>query len=513
MIEVLCIVAALLVGLGVGWLFAAGRGKQVVTEARAGADGVTAEAQKNVAVILAEAESKSRAEASELLEGVDEQARQIVEDNKRTEDRLEKIKKLQEGREKVLTEREATVEKRQEAIDEIRTEAKALRQQAKDARKAQRATLEERAEQTGDELKGILVESAVEQTRSECADRLRNLENEQTDELNKEAKRVMDLIMQRYTGHCVRDRGSSVIPLSNGMESVLNSNPENLNILTEITGVNIIPTEGDEGLRLDTGNGVGREICKRVIARFMDEKSIRNPEALVNSVTSDLEKEIQETGRKAFKVLKIKKAEPEISELVGKLNFRTSYTQNQWRHAVEAAHLAGMMAGELGLEAKVAVRGALLHDIGKALTHEVEGSHALIGAELARKHGETAVVANAIGYHHGEEPLESAYAPLVAAADALSGGRPGARREAVDTYGDRIEELEHIASGFKGVTQVYAVQGGREIRVRVNNERVNEASLAELSQEIALKISDEMVFPGQIRVTVIREFCATEFAN
>jgi ribonuclease Y len=212
-------------------------------------------------------------------------------------------------------------------------------------------------------------------------------------------------------------------------------------------------------------------------------------------------------------VLKIKKAEPEISELVGKLNFRTSYTQNQWRHAVEAAHLAGMMAGELGLEAKVAVRGALLHDIGKALTHEVEGSHALIGAELARKHGETAVVANAIGYHHGEEPLESAYAPLVAAADALSGGRPGARREAVDTYGDRIEELEHIASGFKGVTQVYAVQGGREIRVRVNNERVNEASLAELSQEIALKISDEMVFPGQIRVTVIREFCATEFAN
>ncbi|HZU81401.1 MAG TPA: HDIG domain-containing protein, partial [Polyangiaceae bacterium] len=202
-----------------------------------------------------------------------------------------------------------------------------------------------------------------------------------------------------------------------------------------------------------------------------------------------------------------------IVKLVGKLNYRTSYTQNQWKHAVEASFLCGMMADELGLDVKLARRAALMHDIGKALTHEIDGSHAVIGADLARKLGESELVANAIGAHHTDEPFNTVYAYLVAAADAMSGARPGARRQQDDNYVERLEDLQRIAGGFAGVDRVYAVHGGREVRVHVQENRISDARAVELSSEIAHRISDEMTFPGQIKVTVIREVRAVEVAS
>ena len=199
--------------------------------------------------------------------------------------------------------------------------------------------------------------------------------------------------------------------------------------------------------------------------------------------------------------------------LVGRLNYRTSFTQNQWKHAVEAAFLCGMMADELGLDVKLARRAALMHDIGKALTHELDGSHAVIGADYARRLGETEIVANAIGAHHTDEPFSSPYAYLVAAADAMSGARPGARRQMDDNYVGRIEDLERITRGFRGVVQAYAVQGGREVRVHVADDKIDDLGAVNLSTEIARRITDEMTFPGQIRVTVIREVTAVEIAN
>jgi ribonuclease Y len=202
-----------------------------------------------------------------------------------------------------------------------------------------------------------------------------------------------------------------------------------------------------------------------------------------------------------------------LVKLVGRLNFRTSYSQNQWEHVVEAGFLCGMMAAEVGLDVKIARRAALLHDIGKALTHELDGSHALIGAEHARRLGEAEVVANAIGAHHTDEPFGSAYAYLVAAADAMSGGRPGARRQSEDNHVAKLGEIERVAQGFAGVGEAFAVQGGREVRVYVEEDRVGDAAASRLAADIAEAISREVVFPGQIKITVIRQFTAVEMAS
>jgi ribonuclease Y len=230
-------------------------------------------------------------------------------------------------------------------------------------------------------------------------------------------------------------------------------------------------------------------------------------------ITADLEREIVERGQRAFALLKVERAHPEIVKLVGRLNFRTSYSQNQWEHSVEAGFLGGMIAAELGLDVKIARRAALMHDIGKALTHELDGSHAVIGADYARRLGETEIVANAIGAHHTDEPFGSAYAHLVAAADAMSGGRPGSRRQSEDNHMAKLAEIERIARSFRGVGEAFAVQGGREVRVYVEEDRVNDAVASKLATDIAGVISHEMTFPGQIKVTVIREFNAVEIAS
>jgi ribonuclease Y len=237
------------------------------------------------------------------------------------------------------------------------------------------------------------------------------------------------------------------------------------------------------------------------------------PEDWAAKIREHLNQEIRALGKKAFQQLGIHKAHPEIVELVGALNFRTSYTQNQWLHAVEASFLAGMMAAELGLDEQLARRATLMHDIGKALTHKIEGSHAVIGADIARRLGESEVVANAIGSHHADEPPNSVYAYLTAASDAMSGARPGARREQESGFSTKLEDLERIGMERRGVNYAHAVHGGRELRVYVREREVDDLAVVEMSTEIATQISDEMTFPGQIKVTVIRAFEATSTAN
>jgi ribonucrease Y len=226
-----------------------------------------------------------------------------------------------------------------------------------------------------------------------------------------------------------------------------------------------------------------------------------------------MEKHILEVGRQAVQEANIGPLHEKLTQLLGRLKFRTSYSQNVLQHSLEVAFLCGMMADELRLDVKVARRAALMHDIGKALTHELDGSHAVIGADYARRLGESEVVANAIGAHHTDEPFSSPYAYLVAAADAMSGARPGARRQMEDNYVARLEDLERITRSFRGVQEAYAVQGGREVRIYVAEDKVDDRGSVEMSMQIAQRISAEMTFPGQIRVTVIREMRAVEIAN
>lgn len=244
-----------------------------------------------------------------------------------------------------------------------------------------------------------------------------------------------------------------------------------------------------------------------------DRRGAQGSEQWAAKAREHLDQEIRALGKKAFQTLGIQKAHPEIVELVGALNFRTSYTQNQWLHAVEASFLAGMMAAELGLDEKLARRATLMHDIGKALTHKIEGSHAVIGAEIARRVGESEVVANAIGSHHADEPCNSVYAYLVAASDAMSGARPGARREQTEGFSTKVEDLERIGMARAGVNNAHAVHGGRELRVYVREREVDDLTVVEMSTSIATQIADELTFPGQIKVTVIRSFEATSTAN
>src|SRR5258706_2230305 len=246
-------------------------------------------------------------------------------------------------------------------------------------------------------------------------------------------------------------------------------------------------------VRVEGQDSFGREIARRAISRF-GKNGVKGGDVKKATlvIKEELEREVFDLGKRAFKELEIPRAHPDIVKLVGRLNWRTSYTQNQWKHAVEVAFLCGMMASELKLDVKVARRAALMHDIGKALTHAIDGSHAVIGADYARRLGESEVVANAIGAHHLEEPINSVYAALVAASDAMSGARPGARREQTESYSTKLEDLERIGASFHGVDAAVAIQGGREVRVYVREREVSDVRAVELSSEIARRISDEM---------------------
>jgi ribonuclease Y len=335
------------------------------------------------------------------------------------------------------------------------------------------------------------------------------MESAEGEELDRQAKRIMGVAMGRYSGHFLTARMSATVSLPEG--AVENLRPH-LSMIEEETSVRLLLADSGESVRLEGGGGTERELARRAIARFTSERRVRDPGRLLKSILAELDREVLETGKRAFRILGLEPAHAEIVHLLGRLNFRTSYTQNQWEHSIEASFLAGLMASELGIDVPTARRATLLHDIGKALTHEREGSHALIGAEYTRKHGEDELISNAVASHHGDEETVSPFAHLVAAADAMSGARPGARREMMETYVERIADLERISTSFKGVTMVHAVQAGRELRVHVDEKRVNDKRAAALSEEIAAKISEELTFPGQIRVTVIREFKAVELA-
>ncbi|MCE9572978.1 MAG: HDIG domain-containing protein [Deltaproteobacteria bacterium] len=280
----------------------------------------------------------------------------------------------------------------------------------------------------------------------------------------------------------------------------------------------LLVNDDHDAIRLDGQDGVGKEVARRALGKLLKkpesiDEARKNPLEWAQKFRTHLEQEIRQLGKKAFQVLEIPRPHQEIVDLVGALNYRTSYTQNQWLHAVEASFLAGIMASELGLDEKLARRATLMHDIGKALTHKIEGSHAVIGAEIARRLGEPEIIANAIGAHHTDEPFNSPYAYLVAAADAMSGARPGARREQTEGFSTKIEDLERIGESYRGVDHAHAVFGGRELRVYVREREVDDLRTVELSSEIAAQVAEELTFPGQIKVTVIRAFEAVSTAN
>ncbi|MDX2023642.1 MAG: Rnase Y domain-containing protein [Deltaproteobacteria bacterium] len=415
-----------------------------------------------------------------------------------------------------LARTKAQLEKREQTVRVFEKDVSAIRSEVRKAESDALKRLEETSGITAAELQQQLVARALEAAQAEAANVVRQAEQQTAGaEQIRMSKRILGLSIGRFSGHYLTERHLSLVPLGEPRRGRPAVGEEQLAIIAEVAGVQLTLNEELDAVRLEGLDGVGREVARRCLNRCL-KRPVRNAEELKRVALNQkdqLAKELLDLGRKAFAALRIPRAHPEIVDLVGRLNYRTSFTQNQWKHAVEAAFLCGMMAEELKLDAKVARRAALMHDIGKALTHEIDGSHAVIGADIARRLGEAEIVANAIGAHHTDEPFNSPYAFLVAAADAMSGARPGARRQTEDNYVGKISDLERITRGFREVQEAFAVQGGREVRVYVKEDRVDDLGAIDLSSRLAQTISDEMTFPGQIRVTVIREFRAEENAG
>ena len=370
---------------------------------------------------------------------------------------------------------------------------------------------------TREEAKRAIIDEIVGQARNEAAKHIRLVEEEAREEADRRAKRILTIAIERMAGEFVAERTVAVVPLpSDEMKGrIIGREGRNIRAIEAATGVDIIIDDTPEAVVISCHNPIRREIARVGLERLISDGRIHpgRIEEVVRKAEQEVEESIREAGQRALLEVGVHGVHPELVKLLGMLKYRYSYAQNVLMHSIEAAFLCGAMAAELGLNEKQARRAALLHDIGKALTHEVEGSHALIGAELARKYGESAKIVNAIAAHHEEVKAETILAPLVDAADALSGARPGARREVLESYVKRLEDLETIAKSFKGVEKCFAVQAGREMRIIVEPHQVTDDDTLMLARDVARKIESEMAYPGQIKVTVIREVRSTELAK
>lgn len=367
------------------------------------------------------------------------------------------------------------------------------------------------------EAKKILMETMENEAKLDAAKRIKAIEEEARETADKKSKEIMALAIQRYAGEYVAERTVSVVALpSDEMKGrIIGREGRNIRALEAATGIDLIIDDTPEAVILSGFNPVRREVAKISLEKLIADGRIHpgRIEEVVAKATEEVEQAMKEAGEQAAFDLGVHGIHPEVLKLIGRLRYRTSYSQNVYQHSLEVAFLCGIMAAELGVNVKQAKRAGLLHDLGKAVDHEVEGSHAVIGADLARKYGESPKIVHAIMAHHEDEKPNSVLAVLVQAADALSGARPGARREMMETYVKRLEDLERIAGSFSGVVNSFAIQAGREIRVMVSSDAVSDERAVVLAKDVAKKIEAEMTYPGQIKVNVIRETRAIEYAR
>jgi len=368
-----------------------------------------------------------------------------------------------------------------------------------------------------DEAKKLLMASLESQARMDAAKQLAKIENEMKIEADRKAKNIIALAISRYAGDYVAEKTVSMVPLpSDEMKGrIIGREGRNIRAIEAATGIDIIIDDTPEAVILSGFNPVRREVARLALLQLIHDGRIHpgRIEEVVEKVTKDLEIEMREAGEQATFDVGAHGVHVELIKILGRLKYRTSYGQNVLQHSLEVAFLCGIMAAELGLDVTLAKRAGLLHDIGKAVDHEVEGSHAIIGRDLAKKYGEQEEISYSIGAHHEDVPFQSVLDVLVQSADALSGARPGARKEMLQSYVKRLEDLEAIAESFDGVDKSYAIQAGRELRIMANSDSVRDSDAVLLSQDIAKAIEEKLTYPGQIRVTVIRETRAVEYAK
>ncbi len=510
----------LIAGIGLAWLFFWVRAKQERAETEAAqktAARILEEAKKDASAIRKEAELHAKdsvlRERGEFEKEVRDSRRELQNQERRLIGKEEAIDKRLESfdkRELELSKRDQAIKSREKQVEEQAAEYGRQLDQA-------RRQLEQVAGLTREEAKRSLIDQMVEEAKHESAKRIRVIEEEAKEEAVRRSQKIVALAIERLAGDFVAERSVTIFPLPNDelKGKIIGREGRNIRALEAATGIDLIVDDTPETVVISGHNPIRREIARLSLEKLVSDGRIHpgRIEEVVRKSEQELEESIKEAGQKAIFDVGVHGVHPEIIKLLGRLKYRYSYAQNVLLHSIEAAFICGAMAAELGLNEKQARRAALLHDIGKAVDHEVEGSHAIIGAELARKYGESPKIVNAIAAHHEDVRAETILAPLVDAADALSGARPGARREMMESYTRRLEELERIVNEFKGVEKSYAVQAGREIRIMVQHDLVSDDEASRMAREIARKIENEMTYPGQIKVTVIREMRAVDYAK
>jgi len=511
------IIAGLIIGVGLGMVL----NKRM---SLASNDNAADQARKMVEDALAEAERIKQAAKLEAKEEVYRRKQEadtdlqrgrveLQKEENKISQRLEQVERkidLLDKREVELLSKEKSFSKQESSLEKRKNEARALIEE-------QQNKLEKIAGISKEEAQKRLVESIESEAKMEAAKELVRIENDMKMQADRKAKNILALAMARYAGDYVAERVVSIVPLPNEEMKgrIIGREGRNIRAIEAATGIDIIIDDTPEAVILSGFNPVRREVARQSMERLIADGRIHPAriEEVVEKVGKELDVTLREAGEQATFDVGVHGVHPEIVMLLGRLKYRTSYGQNVLVHSLEVAFLCGIMAAELGLDVKQAKRIGLLHDIGKAVDHEVEGSHAIIGRDLARKYKESPEVVHAIGAHHEDIEATSVLDILVQSADALSGARPGARKEMLESYVKRLEDLEDLANSFKGVEKSFAIQAGREVRVIVNSSDVRDAETTILGKDIAKKIEENLTYPGQIRVTVIRETRSIEYAK
>nr|WP_302760936.1 ribonuclease Y [Christensenella hongkongensis] len=503
-------VGGLIVGLIIGYVYRRNIAESKIGRAEDSVKKLIDEAQKRAEVIRKETVLEAQEEVHKLRSEFDKESRE-----RRNE--ITKIEKRLVQREELLDKKLDSIDQKEEQVNRKNKEITKAKENLDAIHAKQLEQLEHISGMTIDEAKGLLLEKVEHEARHDMAGMLRDIEQKAKDEADKKARNILSLAIQKCAADHVAESTVSVVNLPNDEMKgrIIGREGRNIRTLETATGIDLIIDDTPEAVILSGFDPVRREVARIALEKLIVDGRIHPAriEEMVNKAQKEVDNQIKEAGEQAVFDVGIHSLHPELVRLLGRLKYRTSYGQNVLKHSIEVAHLASLMAAEIGANAKFAKRAGLLHDIGKAVDHEIEGPHIQIGADLAKKYKENADIINAIAAHHGDVEPKTVEAVLVQAADAISAARPGARRESLENYIKRLENLEGIANSFAGVDKSFAIQAGREVRIIVKPDEIDDAGTTLLARDIAKKIESELDYPGQIKVNVIRETRTTDFAK